>query len=186
MSPSPSPSDPDRKNKFTHFTFWVVGAIAAAIACGAASRMTGCSMPSAGAFVVMASTVVGILGTDVVAHRIDVPLRHHSRIMESHLMLHMMPMALSITLLCAWPQLVGRPASWMSMLVALIVLALLYGAYLAWPLPTGERFGEKLSAVYNVHDMWQYSGLGAGIAVLAGLLTVAHGANLRCEKSDKK
>lgn len=170
------------EDRSAYFTFWVVCAMLVSVVFLIVTRLARCSLPSAGVFIVCGSALLGLLGTDVVAHRLDVPLKHQTRLMESHLVLHMIPLVLSIALLCTWPQAVGDPTKWRSVLVSLVCLLVLFIAYLSWPLKTGERFADKLRAVYNVQRPWEYCAVGAGIVTATSLLLVAHGANIKCKK----
>ena len=169
------------QSHFSYLTYWLITAIIASLLFTIICRMSGCSLPSIGVFIVASSLVLGILGTDAVSR--ECRQGHDSNasadIVQRHLALHMGPMALSVAMLCAWPQLVGKPATWGSMAKGLGLLVVIFVMYLLYPLTTGEKLGDKLRRVYHLEKPWEYVGLGSLIAVVTGALVVALGNNLK-------
>lgn len=165
------------------FTTWAFVALLVAVLVQLVVRMSGCRSSFPANFAVIASAVVGVMGSWVVAKNMcangvgEQPGKLSRAALDAHLYMHMLPLALAIVLLTAWPQLVGTPSSAGPLSVTLGTLTLLFVAYLATP-SNGATWLRKVQAVYHVERPLAFILSGAGTAVVMALLLGLHGHNL--------
>lgn len=169
-------------SKFDYFTYWLVVAIISAVVFSALSKMAGGSLPSAGVFIVASSVLLGILGNHFVSQACNsssLDQEEKQSLMQTNFWLHVLPLLVSIVILCAWRQTIGGSVDWGAFARGVGLLAAFFAAYLIYPLSDGSRFLEKMKKVYLLGNPIEYVVGGVVVSVGTALLLVVHGHNLR-------
>lgn len=108
----------------------------------------------AACYLVLTSVLLGVVGSDVVAHRLKYDVTDvatTSTILRTHLLQHMFPMVLSMALLMHWKEWVGEKPTKEEVGTSLCALGAFFVVWMLHPLSdTGERGLCKFGRVYDV------------------------------------
>lgn len=159
-----------------YFTVWLNACIYASIVFSFCLRLVGESLPSAGVFVIMSSVLLGVLGNDYVKRYCesgDGEGRGKSLI-QSNFRLHVLPLILSVVLLCFWRTVFGEEATWESFQLGIVYMLLVFVLYMLTPLKDGSKYFTKLKQVYQLENPVRYVFVASLLCVASGLVVV-HG-----------
>jgi hypothetical protein len=165
-------------SKHAYFTTWSIYTLVAAVVYLVFSstpprRADHTRRASVAAYYLVTSVLLGVVGSDVVAYRLDFDpcSRVERAVLRTHLLLHMLPLVGAVLLLRRWSHWIGRPPTTQDCARATVTLAFLFALWLTVPLPdTGQVGLRKFAAVYDVQRPTSYIARAACVPLLSAYL----------------